>query len=92
MDENGKALPWNTEDENAVNCDVCPLAYQYQYLYWKMEKFCTCPKKCTCTYKKGEWFDYKLVKTDKSCPVHNDLDPDPKCPVHKKVHKKNEKN
>ena len=35
MDEYGKALPWNGEGEP---CDVCPLAYQYQDLYGKLQK------------------------------------------------------
>jgi len=84
MDENGKTVAWN---EEGVPCDVCPLAYQYQHLYWKMEKFCTCQKECTCKYEdagpeglKGLGFKQAIKNDD--CPIHNILPPDSNCPVH----------
>ena len=88
MDKNGKALPWNTDDKDAVNCDVCPLAYQYQCLYGKLENQCTCPQECTCKWgirkdAEGlEAFFEELLEEDPKCPIHNELDPDPNCPVH----------
>jgi hypothetical protein len=89
MDKNGKALPWNTKEEDAVHCDVCSLAYQYQYLYWELDKFCICDKKCICEYVLDEhqFPPGEIIKHDK-CPIHGKEgmkpEPNPECPVHRK--------
>ena len=87
MDKNGKALPWNAYGD-AFHCDVCPLAYQYQGLYEKLQEQCTCPQECECKWgvpKDSEgldsWFEQLLEHND-NCPIHNKLDPNPDCPVH----------
>jgi len=90
MDESGKALPWNTDNKNAVICDVCSLAYQYQKLHEQLEEQCTCPQKCICKWgiavdAEGldTFFEQKLEHNNE-CPIHNELEPNPDCPVHGK--------
>lgn len=63
-------------------CDVCPLAYQFQELYWKLEKLCTCPKECICEWDEGDFGLPSDRKHNPDCPIHNKLPPVSDCPVH----------
>ena len=88
MDMDGNPLPWNDRGTESQPCDICPLAYQHQYLYWELEKFCTCETHCTCEYlKEGSCYTGEIKRVD-TCPIHGDEDKKPKsdtnCPVHKK--------
>ena len=89
MDKNGKPLPWN---EKGIPCDVCPLAYQFQHLYNRMEQICTCSQDCICEYgsdpnkELGNLFSI-MIKPNEKCPVHGEFNPDPKCPVHGEKYK-----
>ena len=91
MDKNGKPVPFGQEGwQDAQWCDVCPLAYQYQELYWEMEKFCTCPKECTCELVRNEGNMIIDRKDDSNCPFHGkEKRPvNPNCPLHGKGNEK----
>jgi len=74
-------------------CDVCPLSYQFQHLYGRMEQLCTCPKDCTCEYgpnpELGELGTILpiMIKPNEKCPVHGEVETDPECPVHGEKYK-----
>jgi hypothetical protein len=83
IDKHGKpTIIWDLDSEGSIDCDICPLAYQYQSLMWKSEKFCTCEKECKCEYKRGDFFR-ELVKVNPDCHFHReDPQPNPDCPIH----------
>jgi hypothetical protein len=88
MDMDGNPLPWNDSETESQPCDICSLTYQHQDLYWQLQNFCTCDKKCTCEYVKNDRGCYTgEMITDEKCPVHGSEDKkpkaDPNCPVHK---------
>jgi len=88
MDKDGNALEWNDTETESFPCDVCSLAYQYQKLYWEMEKICTCGTECNCKWgrredAKGiEELFVELLEHNPKCPIHNELPPNKDCPIH----------
>jgi hypothetical protein len=85
MDGNGNPVQWGTrhKHEGGTGCDICKLAYQYQDLYWKMQKVCTCPHECICEMEEDNGFLTGKRFENPECPVHCvDAGIDPNCPIH----------